>query len=158
MKNTNPEATDIAVAIAMVAVLGPAYIQPQYSDISWIIVSMMWQIWIGSTIIPFFHPWVLIPTLPFTFMRLIVAFMFYRLYRNKTTVKRVMVIVLVSAIQPILLYDIPVLLFALQGPFSYNIPFIIPIPILALIALLIVRTYPPPKREVDWVEKSERAW
>ncbi len=82
--------------------------------------------------------------------------MFYRLYQNRTTVKRVLVIVLVSEIQPILLYDIPLLLAALQGLFPYFIPFIFPIPFLALVALLIVRVYPPPRREDDWLEKSER--
>jgi hypothetical protein len=156
MKSTAFKATDIAVAIALAAVLGPAFIQLQYSHISGIIVSMMWQIWIGSTITLRLHPVELFVTLPFTFMRLIVPFMFYKLYQNKTTVKRVLVIVLVSEIQTILLCDIPLLLAALQGLFPYNIPFFIPIPFLALIALLIVRTYPPPKREVDWVEKLDQ--
>ena len=156
MKNTDYKATDIAKAIALAAVLGPAFIQPSVP--SWIISSMVWQIAIGSTIIPLFEPFRLFLALPFTFMRLIVAFMFYRLYQCKTTVKRVLVIVLVSEIQIILLYDIPLLLAAMQGLFPYYIPFVIPIPFLALVALLIVRTYPPPKREVDWLEKSERAW
>ncbi len=119
---------------------------------------MIWQIAIGSTFIPIYDPLLLVPILPFTFMRLIVAFMFYRLYQNKTTVKRVLVIVLISEIQPILLYDIPLLLAALQGLFPFYIPFIYPIPFLALIALLIIRVYPPPKKEVDWVEKSQRPW
>ncbi len=116
------------------------------------------EIVIGSAFIPILDPWLWVPTLPFTFMRLIVAFMFYRLYQNKTTVKRALVIVLVSEIQPILLYDIPLLLAALQGLFPYFIPFIYPIPFLALVALLIIRVYPPPKKEVDRVEKSQRPW
>jgi len=156
MKNTDYKATDIAAVVALVAVLGPAFIQPQFSEISWIIFSMMWQIAIGSTVTLIIHPVELFRTFPFTFMRLIVAFMFYRLYQNKTTVKRVSAIVLVSETQSILLYDIPMLLFVLQGYFPYYVPFIIPIPFLALIALLIVRIHPPPRRETDWVEKSER--
>ena len=84
MKNTDYKATDIAKAIALAAVLGPAFIQPSVP--SWIISSMVWQIAIGSTIIPLFEPFRLFLALPFTFMRLIVAFMFYRLYQcNKDT-------------------------------------------------------------------------
>lgn len=153
MKSTKYSATDMAIVIVLAAILGPAFLQPSVP--SWMIISMTWQIAIGSTFISLFEPRVMITTLPITFMRLIVAFMFYRLYQNKTTVKRVLVIVLVSEIQPILLYDIPLLLAVLQGLFPFYVPFIIPIPFLALVALLIVRVYPPPKREVDWLEKSE---
>ncbi len=155
MISTKYSATDMAVVIVLAAVFGPAFLQQSVP--SWIIISMMWQI-VGSTFIPIFNPWIMIPILPFTFMRLIVAYMIYRLYQNKTTVKRVLVIVLVSEIQPILLYDIPLLLAALQGLFPFYIPLIIPIPFLALVTLLIVRIYPPPRREVDWVEKSEISW
>ncbi len=150
MKNTENSATDLAVIILLAAVFGPAFIQ-QYVP-SWIIMSMTWQIVIESTLIPLFDLWLLIISLPFTFMRFIVVFMFYRLYKNKTTFKRLLVTVLASEIQPILFYDIPLFLAALQGPFPYYIPFIIPIPFLTLITLLIVRFYPPPIKEDDWLE------
>ena len=154
MKNIEYSATDIAVILLLAAVFGPAFIQ-QYG-LSWIIMSMTWQIVIGSTLIPLFNLLLLITTLPFTFVRFIVVFMFYRLYQNKTTFKRVLVTVLVSEMQVILLYDVPLFLAALQGLFPYYIPFVIPIPFLTLMTLLLVRFFPPPIKEDDWLEESQR--
>ena len=153
MKNTEYSISDLTVILLLAAVLGPAFIQQSVP--SWVIMSMTWEIIVGPTLIPLFNLLLLVTILPFTFMRLIVIFMFYRLYQNKTTFKRLLVSVLLCETQPLLVYDIPLFLAALQGLFPYYIPFIIPIPFLALMTLLLVRIYPPPIKEDDWLEESQ---
>ncbi|MHA2201929.1 MAG: hypothetical protein ACXABN_18850, partial [Candidatus Thorarchaeota archaeon] len=126
---------------------------------SWIVVSMMWQVVFEQTIIPLFDPVRLILILPLTFIRFAVPITMTRLYQNKTTTRRALMIIIASEIQPVILYDIPLFLFAVyQGFFPFFIPFMIPIPLLALTSILILWLYPPPKREVEWIEQSKQDW
>ncbi|MHA1943890.1 MAG: hypothetical protein ACW96M_05785, partial [Candidatus Thorarchaeota archaeon] len=107
-------ARDIASVTGLIAVLGPAFIL--FSSPSWIVVSMMWQVVFELTIIPLFDPMRLLLVFPLTFMRFAVPIIMTRLYQNRTTARRALMIIIASEIQPIILYDIPLFLFAIyQG-------------------------------------------
>ena len=158
MESNQFSANDIALVTGMIAVFGPAFVH--LSSPYLVVGSMMWEVVFELTrIVLLVNPVRLIIVLPLTCMRFAVPVVMSRLYQNRTTVRRALMIILVSEIQPILIYDIPLLLAAIYwGLFPFYLPFMIPVPILALSAILILWLYPPPKKEIDWVEPSKQAW
>ncbi|MDF1538474.1 MAG: hypothetical protein P1Q69_06190 [Candidatus Thorarchaeota archaeon] len=156
-----------AIIALLIALFGPLAMQyynyggSMSNDFT--IVAMAWIYYSNSWMGPFsglmIDPFMLISSLPFTFLRFAFAYMLYRLYCGKTTHKRVLLTgILMELFLPVF-YLIMYLPMLLMGPGWYGPPLLIPIPILLLYGMAIVKVYPPPQEKL-WIEteKTEYWW
>ncbi|MHA2210013.1 MAG: hypothetical protein ACXABV_12680 [Candidatus Thorarchaeota archaeon] len=96
----------------------------------------------------------LIASLPFTFLRIVFVWMIYRLYRGKTSLKRVAVMAIAAELQVPVIFLIQFLPMGLVYGGWPSLPLPIPIPLLALVGFLLTRIAPPPEDEL-WIEKEQ---
>ncbi len=137
------------------------YRGPLFGDIT--IVAMAWIYYSNSMMGPFdglmISPFLLLQSLPFTFMRFVFGYMLYQLYSRKSTIKRVMLIGIAMELFLPVFYFIIYLPTLFMNPGWFYIPWVLPIPILLLYGIAIVKGYPPPQ-EKFWIEteKNEYWW
>jgi len=76
-----------------------------------------------------------------------------RLYQAKTTAKKPILLALFSA--PIILFELVYLLPNLWDPnWFFRVLFDYPFPLPALIAMIIIKLYPPPEKPSVWIEEE----
>ena len=152
----------IGTVMALIAIIAPIAISLIGSEweTSISVIAMTWQGYFsswGSDI--FFDPFSLIPSLPFTILRLVFVYMMVRLYQGKTTRNRTLLVGIASELQLAAIYYGMTLITMLVFPTGYfYFQIIIPIPILLFAGFLIVHLYPPGKTTM-WIEEVEsRSW
>jgi hypothetical protein len=133
------------------------YNSPYYGYIQ--VMAMTWM-WYSSGIpYPVISPlfiFMIISSLPFTFMRLVFVYMVNRYYLAKTTKQRVLIVGVAADIQAALIYNLPYILMFILSPGGSMYPIYgIPTPALIIIGYLIFRFRPPPVQK-SWVEDSEK--
>lgn len=156
--------------MAVVALVSPVTMQMTFfSGYSMTtIVAMTWMYYfggLGPIMFPFlFLPYILIASLPQTFLRIVFVAMMYRLYSGNSTKTRVIIVGIAAEIQTPVMAYVTILPLYLSNiiPIDF-IPLIIPIPILLIIGLLILRVFPFPELKLwdegkqvrDLVQESE---
>ncbi len=153
----------VAAIIGIVAFLGP--IDGQFysgwggSELS--IMSFLWTYYsdfsgpyggYGGFVI---EPYMLFTGLILGTLRPVFAYMMYRLYNEKTTKRRALIVGVAAELQLVvimLIAYLPILLSPYPGMFY--IPIVFPIPILILVGLAIINVFPPKVSE-SWVETEE---
>jgi hypothetical protein len=146
----------VGVTTGIVALFGPVMIV-FYSAQGFTVAAMAW-IYFSAPMGVFgnflFDISSLIASLPFTFLRIVFVWMIYRLYRGKTSLKRVAVIAIATELQVpavFLVQFLPVI--SVYGGWS-SLPLPIPIPLLVLVGFLLTRIAPPTEDEL-WIEKEQ---
>ncbi|TFG15447.1 hypothetical protein EU537_00070 [Candidatus Thorarchaeota archaeon] len=148
----------ILAAALFLPVLVIVYSSPYYGYVQ--VMAMTW-IWYSQgrpfpVVFPFFI-FMVISSLPFTFMRLVFVYMVNRYYLAKTTKKRVLMAGVAAELQAALIFNLPYILMFILAPGQSMYPmYAIPIPALIIIGYLIFRFRPPPVQK-SWVEDSEKA-
>jgi hypothetical protein len=149
------------VGLAVIAVLGPAaFIHSSYTGIPYPLIQIMAMSWLLSwgdreptLMIALTQPYYLLAAQLMTFPRLIFIYMISRLYYEKTTMKRVVCIGIITEIWLPAIYYIPFLLQATMVPSTIGgVTIIIPIPILLISGLLLLRRRPAKGLPVTWAE------
>ena len=143
--------------MALVTLFAPAH--AQVAEWGSFVLAMTWQ-WSVSRWDSYFiilQPYMLIQVLPFTFLRPIFVAMFYRMYKGKSTRKRVLIVGILSEILIEMIYYIPMILSMIMYPWGLMIPLMFPIPLLFLIGLVYMKLVPPPE-VTSWVEESEPSY
>ncbi|MFW9804911.1 MAG: hypothetical protein ACFFFC_19800 [Candidatus Thorarchaeota archaeon] len=138
----------------IVALFGPVVIV-FYSGQSFTVAAMAWLFHSGGGFGNFiFDINNLIASLPYTFLRIVFVWMIYRLYRGKTSLKRVAVIAIAAELQLPVIFLIQFLPIGLSYAGFPSMPLPIPIPLLVLMGFLLTRIAPPPDDEF-WIEKEQ---
>ena len=97
----------------------------------------------------------LLNSLPFTFLRPVFIYMFYRLYRGKSTRKRVLVVGIISEVFVEAIFYFTMIMQLLLYPYGwFPLNIVFPIPILLVIGLVYMKLVPPPE-VTSWVDESE---
>ncbi|MHA2205697.1 MAG: hypothetical protein ACXABC_07545 [Candidatus Thorarchaeota archaeon] len=158
----------IVAIMALVALFVPFVIQaaitPWYSETY--LFAMTWQ-WSSAYWNPImlFNPFMLIVMMPLAGLRLVFVGMIHRLYKVKTTRKRVFVVGIAAELQFVTIFYTPYIIMFLLLPYSSPwFPTMIPIPLLLFLGLILFKISPPPgepsvwsddDREGYWWEESE---
>jgi hypothetical protein len=146
----------VGAITGIVALFGPVVIVFSSAQ-SFTIAAMAWIFHSGS--IDLFGNFIfdinsLIASLPFTFLRFVFVWMIYRLYRGKTSLKRVAVIAIATELQVLAVFLAQFFpMISVYGGWA-SLPLPIPIPLLALVGFLLTRIAPPPEDEL-WIEKEQ---
>jgi hypothetical protein len=153
--------------MAVVALFAPFAMQVSINpwDSYIALIAMTWQ-WHPYYWNPYlFDPFILIMTIPMAGLRLVFVGMIHRLYKVKTTRKRVGIIAIAAELQFVAIGYIPYIMMLLLNPFfTPYFPMIFPIPLLLPIGVVLLRFSPPPgepsvwrddDREEYWWEESE---
>ncbi|MFX1261865.1 MAG: hypothetical protein ACFFAZ_07260 [Promethearchaeota archaeon] len=146
----------VAAITGIVALFGPVFIV-FYSAENFTVAAMAWIFFSGSMGV--FGNFIfdinsLIASLPFTFLRIVFVWMIYRLYRGKTSIRRVAVTAIATELQVPAIFLVQFLAISpIYGGWP-SLPLPIPIPLLALVGLLLIKIAPPPEDEL-WIEKEQ---
>jgi len=157
----------VAIMATLIALICPLTVQfydyggSPFGDIT--IVAMTWIYYSNSWMGPYggltIDPFMFISSLPFTFMRFVFAYMLFRLYSGKSTIKRVMLTGIVMELFLPVFYLITYLPMLLMNPGWFSMPLLLPIPILLFYGVMILKGYPPLQDKL-WIEteKTEYWW
>jgi hypothetical protein len=120
------------------------------------IVAVAWILFISAGHVSIIFLEQTIPTLPFTFLRFMFVLQMIRLYDNKTTKKRTILVGVLSEC-PMLIFLVGNTLPLLWNP-RWPYGFMgFSIPLLLLIGWLLMKYFPPPKVQ-DWLDREESWW
>lgn len=150
----------IGAVMGIIAVLAPIVISVSnygWGEVSTMIIAMTWQ----ASYSPWgpgyyaFNPFMLLSTLPLTFLRIVFLVMMVRLYQGKTTKKRAILVGFACELQLVALFYGSMLLAMLLSPYPFELyQIMIPIPILFFIGLLITK-FVPPTEVTTWIEEEK---
>jgi hypothetical protein len=141
--------------MAIVALFAPAHVQTSEWSSSVMAMTWMWYIYEWDSWFSFLDPYMTLQLLMFTFLRPVFLAMFYRMYKEKSTKKRVLIVGFLSESIIELFYYSMTIFFMLMSPWGwYSISWIFPIPLLFGIGLLYMKLVPPPEVS-SWVDESE---
>ncbi|MFW9847685.1 MAG: hypothetical protein ACFFF4_01005 [Candidatus Thorarchaeota archaeon] len=151
---------NVVAIVGITAILAPLGIIFYSFPSSFSMAGMVWTYsngfgYFGGSSYFIVDPFMLIASLPFTFLRFVFIWMMYRLYRSKTTFKRAVVAGIAAELQlPVfyLIISLPMLLYYPEGIFYMQFP--IPIPVLILVAFLLTKRYPIPE-DKQWIEREQ---
>ncbi len=144
----------VGAITGIVALFGPVAIVFSSAQ-SFTVAAMAWLFHSGGAFGNFiFDINSLIASLPFTFLRIVFVWMIYRLYRGKTSLKRVAVIAIATELQLPAIYLVQFLPMVLVYGGRYLLPPLIPIPLLVLVGFILARFAPPPEDEL-WIEEDQ---
>ena len=149
----------VTIIATLIALICPLIVQfydyggSPFGDIT--IVAMTWVYYSSSWMGPYgglmMDPFMLLQSLPFTFMRFVFGYMLYRLYSGKSTIKRVMLTGIIMELFMPVIYLVSYLPMLLMNPGWFSMPVLLPIPILLLYGVVIIKLFPSPKDEL-WIE------
>ncbi|MGV9104009.1 MAG: hypothetical protein ACOC3C_07840 [Candidatus Thorarchaeota archaeon] len=150
----------VLLTTLIVALFSPAiailYNSPYYSYVQ--IMAMTW-VWYGSAFgppMPIPLMFILISSLPFTFMRLVFVYMVNRYYLRKTTRQKTLIAGIIAEAQAPMIYSLPYIIMFILSPGSPYFPmYAIPVPALIIVAFLLMRFRPPPERK-SWVDNGDK--
>jgi hypothetical protein len=104
------------------------------------------------------HPFVLIASLPYTFLKPVFLFMFYRLYKGRTTRRRTIFVGLLSELQvAVPSYLSYIITISMYPPGWFSFPIVYPIPLVFIIGLVALKLSPPPEDQ-SWIQESEPSY
>lgn len=148
--------------LAIIALFAPASLL--YSTWSTQIIAMTWYFTLyvpwDYYYPPFIDPFFIVTILPFTFLRPIFVLMFSRLYKGKTTRRRVFTVGIITELEFAGPFYFIMLLQYIVYPYPYMMTtFAVPIPLLLATALVFMKIRPPPQDKL-WIEeaKSQYWW
>ncbi|MHA1907514.1 MAG: hypothetical protein ACW98Y_09495 [Candidatus Thorarchaeota archaeon] len=152
----------IVAIMALVALFVPFVIQavitPWYSDIY--IFAMTWQ-WQTDYWMPYmlFNPLMFIVMIPMAGLRLVFVGMVHRLYKAKTTRRRVGIIAIAAELQFVtILYSLYLLVFLLNPYYPPYFPMMIPIPLLLILGVILFRVSPPSGEPSVWRDDEKEGY
>ena len=150
----------VGAITGIVALFGPVGII--FIPASGFTVAAMTWVFYSASMGPFsnfmFDIFTLFASLPFTFLRLVFVWMIYRLYRGKTSLKRVAVVAIATELQLLVIFLISYLPMLLMYPGWYPLPLLIPIPLLTLVGFVLTKIAPPPEDSLWIEEKQTQYW
>ncbi|MHA1907838.1 MAG: hypothetical protein ACW98Y_11130 [Candidatus Thorarchaeota archaeon] len=141
--------------MALVALFAPAHAQVSEWGSSIIAMTWQWSIYTYDSWFMFDPIFMLISSLPFTFLRPVFIVMFNRLYKEKTTKRRVLLVGIISEIFVEAIYYGMMIIQLIVYPWGmFGIPLIFPVPLLFGLGLVYMKLVPPPEVS-SWVEETE---
>ena len=152
----------IVVIMALVALFVPFAMQvtinPWDSYIA--LIAMTWQLqpyyWNPYYL---FDPLLLIMTIPMAGLRLVFVGMIHRLYKVKTTRRRVGIIAIAAELQFVTIGYTPYIIMYLLLPYySPYFPIVIPIPLLLVLGVILFRFSPPPGEPSVWRDDDKEGY
>jgi hypothetical protein len=152
----------IVAIMALVALFVPFAIQaaitPWYSEIY--LFAMIWQ-WQSGYWMPYmlFNPLMLIVMIPMAGLRLVFVGMIHRLYKVKTTRRRVGIIGIAAELQFVSIFYFPFIIMILLNPYySPYFPIVIPIPLLLVLGVILFKVSPPPGEPSVWRDDDKEGY
>ncbi len=122
----------------------------QILAVSWFANIEAYNFYIGL------HPFMMLQTLPFSFIRIGFVYMIWRAYRGKTTKSRAIRVGIGMELWFTLLYYLPYAMSLLLNPMWYMaLPLAIPIPILLLVGWIAIKFRPPSETLSSWVDEEQ---
>jgi hypothetical protein len=152
----------VVAIMALVALFVPFVIQaaitPWYSEIY--LFAMTWQ-WQSGYWMPYmlFNPLMLIVMIPMSGLRLVFVGMVHRLYKGKTTRRRVGIIGIAAELQFVTIFYTPyIIMFFLLPYYTAYFPIVIPIPLLLIIGVILFRVSTPPGEPSVWRDDDKEGY
>jgi len=146
-----PSLSVLISSLFIIALYAPAYINIYLNFGYSFVVGMCWQIPSYGSF--YFSILNFIVGLPFMFFRIVFVYYIYKYYLRNATLKRVIIVGILSEVQ-FSLFGLVFLLNAIVNPYI-TIIFSVPIPILFIVGLLIIRTFPRPEGTSVWTKSKE---